>query len=95
MMTYICPICTQPLEEIVYTRCGEIRRKLICSDPVARQAENHRWVVYYGSRRGRFWSFGLKATPLHSAEQSGFRPQRKSTAKQRKRIRNRQRELSL
>ena len=92
MTDFTCPICGQPLEAVSYASKGVTKTKLWCSDPLARLQEDHKAVVYYPSRNGEFWSFGLRAKPQGS--QPPLPPPPRYRRRKQKR-RNRQRQLSL
>ncbi|WP_143467836.1 hypothetical protein [Leptolyngbya ohadii] len=100
MTQYVCPVCTQPLEEASYSKDGTLKTKLICSDSIARLNEDHKPVVYYLSSNGGFWSFGLKAKPIVLGQSSPpvvAPPEHKPVRRKRRsgRASNRQRQLSL
>lgn len=91
MKEFTCPVCGQPLEAVSYTSKRVTKSKLWCSNPTARLQEDHKAVVYYPSKNGEFWSFGLKAKPQGSQPPSP--PPRSHRRKQKRH--NRQRQLSL
>ena len=50
-----CPVCGKPLEEYSYTKAGQVKALLRCSDSQARGQRNHKDVVFFQSR-GLWWS---------------------------------------
>lgn len=64
---YYCPVCIKPLEVYEYTKDGEYKKMLRCSDPKARQQHNHKGVAFFASK-GTFWSpkFGEVGKPNSS-----------------------------
>ena len=50
-----CPVCQQPLEEYRYTKEGQQKALLRCSNPTARQDKKHEDVVYFQTAKG-WWS---------------------------------------
>jgi DNA topoisomerase I len=65
-VTYPCPVCQQPLEEYAYTKDGQSKTMLRCSDPKSRSDSKHKEAVYFTTQKG-WWSpkFGeLKTTKV-------------------------------
>jgi DNA topoisomerase I len=61
-----CPVCQQPLEEYAYTKDGQSKTMLRCSDPKSRSDSKHKEAVYFSTQKG-WWSpkFGeLKTTKV-------------------------------
>jgi DNA topoisomerase-1 len=52
---YPCPVCQKPLEEYAYTKAGQAKVMLRCSDAKARSDRKHQEAVYFCSQ-GRWWS---------------------------------------
>ena len=52
---FACPVCGKPLEEYSYTKNGQAKALLRCSDPNARSQRKHKDVVFFQSR-GVWWS---------------------------------------
>ncbi len=50
-----CPVCQKPLEEYNYTKDGQSKTMLRCSDPQSRQDKKHKDVAYFGTQKG-WWS---------------------------------------
>lgn len=50
-----CPVCGEPLELYEYTKDGQSKQMLRCSDATARRQDNHKNAAYFASR-GKFWS---------------------------------------
>jgi DNA topoisomerase-1 len=53
---YLCPVCGQPLAEVSYTKDGESKAMLKCSDPKAGGDRKHKDVVYFRGKEGKWWS---------------------------------------
>ncbi|MEA5506946.1 type I DNA topoisomerase [Halotia wernerae UHCC 0503] len=53
--SYPCPVCKKPLEEYSYTKEGQEKTMLRCSDPLSRQDKKHKDVAYFGTVKG-WWS---------------------------------------
>lgn len=52
---YPCPVCKKPLEEYAYTKEGQKKSMLRCSDSKARQDKKHKEAVYFNTAKG-WWS---------------------------------------
>ena len=52
---YPCPVCKKPLEEYIYTKDGQNKTMLRCSDSKARQDSKHKEAVYFNTAKG-WWS---------------------------------------
>lgn len=52
---YPCPVCSKPLELYEYTKDGQSKQMLRCSDASARKLNDHKNVAYFLSK-GVFWS---------------------------------------
>ena len=52
---YPCPVCKKPLEEYAYTKEGQKKSMLRCSDSKARTDKKHREAVYFNTAKG-WWS---------------------------------------
>ncbi len=50
-----CPVCGKPLELYEYTKDGQSKQMLRCSDAAARRQDDHKNVAYFASK-GVFWS---------------------------------------
>jgi DNA topoisomerase-1 len=61
---YSCPVCKQPLSEYSYQKDGQQKLMLRCSEPTARQKNNHKQAVYFQTERG-FWSPKYGELKLH------------------------------
>ncbi|WP_427161360.1 type I DNA topoisomerase [Aliinostoc sp. HNIBRCY26] len=53
--SYSCPVCKQPLEEYSYTKDGQSKTMLRCSNPKSRQDKKHQDVAYFSTQKG-WWS---------------------------------------
>ncbi|MBD2359838.1 type I DNA topoisomerase [Anabaena minutissima FACHB-250] len=53
--SYPCPVCKQPLEEYSYTKDGQPKTMLRCSNPQSRQDKKHKDVAYFSTQKG-WWS---------------------------------------
>ncbi|MBW4549904.1 MAG: hypothetical protein KME35_02085 [Aphanocapsa sp. GSE-SYN-MK-11-07L] len=53
---YLCPVCRQPLEVYHYSKEGQKKIMLRCSNPTARSDKKHQDVVYFQSKGGTWWS---------------------------------------
>jgi DNA topoisomerase I len=51
-----CPVCKKPLEEYSYTKDGQAKSMLRCSDAVARSKPKHKDVAYFRGKEGQWWS---------------------------------------
>jgi DNA topoisomerase I len=51
-----CPVCKKMLEEYSYTKDGQAKLMLRCSDATARAQPKHKEVAYFPSRDGGWWS---------------------------------------
>jgi DNA topoisomerase-1 len=52
---YPCPVCQQPLEEYGYTKDGQNKVLLRCSNPKSRNDPKHKDVAYFNTYKG-WWS---------------------------------------
>ena len=52
---YPCPVCKKPLEEYAYTKEGQKKTMLRCSDSKARTDKKHKEAVYFNTAKG-WWS---------------------------------------
>jgi DNA topoisomerase I len=52
---YPCPVCKKPLEEYSYTKEGQNKIMLRCSDPQSRNDSKHKDVAYFSTQKG-WWS---------------------------------------
>ncbi|MBD2451588.1 type I DNA topoisomerase [Nostoc sp. FACHB-152] len=50
-----CPVCKKPLEEYSYTKDGQKKTMLRCSNPQSRQDKKHQDVAYFHTAKG-WWS---------------------------------------
>ncbi|MEO0838373.1 MAG: type I DNA topoisomerase [Cyanobacteria bacterium J06643_5] len=50
-----CPVCKKPLEEYTYTKEGQKKTMLRCSDSKARTDKKHKEAVYFNTAKG-WWS---------------------------------------
>ncbi|MCG6138881.1 MAG: DNA topoisomerase, partial [Nostoc sp. LLA-1] len=53
--SYPCPVCQKPLEEYIYTKDGQQKTMLRCSDLQSRQDKKHKDVAYFNTAKG-WWS---------------------------------------
>ncbi|BAZ24944.1 DNA topoisomerase I [Kalymmatonema gypsitolerans NIES-4073] len=53
--TYPCPVCKKPLEEYSYTKDGQSKTMLRCSDYKSRNDQKHKDVAYFTTAKG-WWS---------------------------------------
>ena len=53
---YICPVCQKSLEQYTYTKEGQEKSLLRCSDPQARRKPNHKKAVFFPTKTGAWWS---------------------------------------
>jgi DNA topoisomerase I len=53
---YLCPVCRQPLEEYPYSKDGQAKIMLRCSNTKARGDKKHQDVAYFQSKGGTWWS---------------------------------------
>jgi DNA topoisomerase-1 len=53
--TYPCPVCKKPLEEYSYTKDGQSKTMLRCSDSKSRNDKKHKDVAYFNTAKG-WWS---------------------------------------
>ncbi len=49
---YTCPVCKQALEEYSYTKDGQSKVMLRCSNPQARSDPKHKEVAYFNTQKG-------------------------------------------
>jgi DNA topoisomerase-1 len=52
---FSCPVCRQALEEYGYTKEGQAKSLLRCSNPKARMDKKHQDVVFFQAK-GKWWS---------------------------------------
>jgi DNA topoisomerase-1 len=52
---YPCPVCKKPLEEYSYTKDGQSKVMLRCSNPKSRNDSKHKDVAYFSTQKG-WWS---------------------------------------
>jgi len=52
---YPCPVCKKPLEEYSYTKDGQNKTMLRCSDSESRKDSKHKEAVYFNTAKG-WWS---------------------------------------
>ena len=52
---YPCPVCKKPMEEYGYTKDGQQKTMLRCSDSNSRKQKNHKEAVYFNTAKG-WWS---------------------------------------
>lgn len=50
-----CPVCKSPLEEYQYTKDGQQKTMLRCSNPKAKNDPKHKEAVYFHTTKG-WWS---------------------------------------
>lgn len=53
--TYTCPVCKKPLEEYSYTKDGQNKTMLRCSNSKSRNEQKHKDVAYFNTAKG-WWS---------------------------------------
>jgi DNA topoisomerase I len=53
--TFTCPVCKKPLEEYCYTKDGQDKKLLRCSDPKSRTDSKHKDVAFFHTAKG-WWS---------------------------------------
>ncbi|MGB8700359.1 MAG: DNA topoisomerase I, partial [Thermosynechococcaceae cyanobacterium] len=53
---YPCPVCGKPLEEYHYSKEGQAKSMLRCSDAKARSNAKHKDVAYFRGKEGNWWS---------------------------------------
>jgi DNA topoisomerase I len=51
-----CPVCQKPLEEYSYSKDGQAKSMLRCSDAAARNNPKHKDVAYFRGKEGVWWS---------------------------------------
>jgi DNA topoisomerase I len=51
-----CPVCQKPLEEYNYSKDGQAKSMLRCSDAEARTKPKHKDVAYFRGKEGVWWS---------------------------------------
>ncbi len=51
-----CPVCQKPLEEYHYTKDGQAKSMLRCSDAEARSKPKHKDIAYFRGKEGAWWS---------------------------------------
>lgn len=56
LTSYPCPVCKKPLEEHSYSKDGQSKTMLRCSDPKSRQDKKHKDVAYFHTKNGSWWS---------------------------------------
>jgi DNA topoisomerase I len=52
---FTCPVCKKPLEEYYYTKDGQDKKLLRCSDPKSRTDVKHKDVAFFHTAKG-WWS---------------------------------------
>jgi hypothetical protein len=78
---YVCQECGKPIEEFAYTKDGQSKIMLRCSDATARAKKDHEPLVYFQGKEGRFWSFALESEPLTSQVEGGAKAVAKTASK--------------
>jgi DNA topoisomerase-1 len=53
---HLCPVCQKPLEEYSYSKNGQAKSMLRCSDAEARTKPKHKDVAYFQGKEGQWWS---------------------------------------
>ncbi len=53
---YPCPVCQKPLEKYSYSKDGQAKSMLRCSDAIARTKPKHKDVAYFRGKEGAWWS---------------------------------------
>lgn len=53
---YPCPVCRKPLQEYHYSKEGQAKSMLRCSDAKARSDKKHQAVAYFRGKEGKWWS---------------------------------------
>jgi DNA topoisomerase-1 len=53
---HLCPVCQKPLEEYSYSKDGQAKSMLRCSDAAARAKHKHKDVAYFRGKEGQWWS---------------------------------------
>jgi DNA topoisomerase I len=56
LTSHPCPICQQPLEEYSYSKDGQAKSMLRCSDAIARSQPKHKDVAYFRGNEQQWWS---------------------------------------
>ncbi len=56
LTSYPCPVCKKPLAEHSYSRDGQSKTMLRCSDANSRQDKKHKDVAYFKTKNGSWWS---------------------------------------
>ena len=67
LSSHLCPVCRQPLEEYEYTKEGQLKTLLRCSNPKARHDKKHKGVVFFASQ-GHWWSKKYGELPLSPSD---------------------------
>lgn len=60
---YPCPVCKKPLEEYSYTKDGQNKTMLRCSNPESRNDSKHKDAVYFNTAKG-WWSPKFGELPI-------------------------------
>lgn len=55
MTEYPCPVCKKQMEEYSYTKDGQSKTMLRCSEPKSRNDKKHQEAVYFSTQKG-WWS---------------------------------------
>jgi DNA topoisomerase I len=55
LTSYLCPVCKKPLEEYSYTKDGQSKTMLRCSNPQSRLDKKHQDVAFFNTAKG-WWS---------------------------------------
>lgn len=56
LTSHSCPVCRKSLVEHSYSKDGQIKTMLRCSDPKSRQDKKHKDVAYFKTKNGSWWS---------------------------------------
>jgi DNA topoisomerase-1 len=76
---HLCPVCGQPLELYEYTKEGQQKQMLRCSDAGARRRDDHKNVAYFAAKGG-FWSPTYGEIAKQSSSPKSARDVSKDTA---------------
>jgi DNA topoisomerase I len=61
---YPCPVCSKPLEEYFYSKNGQEKSMLRCSDEKARSESKHKEVAFFKGKEDKWWSPKLGNLPI-------------------------------